>query len=44
MAMAPIMTPATGVYLESAKPFKGFMGSVYMSNDLIFDILEVIRK
>ncbi len=37
MAMAPIMTPATGVYLESAKPFKGFMGSVYMSNDLIFD-------
>ncbi|MBY6036942.1 hypothetical protein KUV80_09765 [Fictibacillus nanhaiensis] len=37
MAMAPIMTPATGVYLEAAKPFKGLMGSVYMSNDIIFD-------
>ncbi|MBY6036947.1 hypothetical protein KUV80_09790 [Fictibacillus nanhaiensis] len=37
MTMAPIMTPATGVYLEAAKPFKGLLGSVYMSNDLIFD-------
>jgi hypothetical protein len=37
MAMAPIMTPATGVYLEAAKPFKGLMGSVYMSNDMIID-------
>ncbi|MBY6036944.1 hypothetical protein KUV80_09775 [Fictibacillus nanhaiensis] len=37
MAIAPIMTPATGVYLEAAKPLKGLLGSVYMSNDLIFD-------
>ncbi|MBY6036941.1 hypothetical protein KUV80_09760 [Fictibacillus nanhaiensis] len=37
MAMAPIMTPATGVYLEAAKPLKGLLGSVHMSNDLIFD-------
>lgn len=37
MAMPPIMTPAIGVYLEAAKPFKGLMGSVYMSNDLIFN-------
>ncbi|MBY6036945.1 hypothetical protein KUV80_09780 [Fictibacillus nanhaiensis] len=37
MTMAPIMTPATGVYFEAAKPFKGLLGSVYMSNDMIFD-------
>ncbi|MBY6036946.1 hypothetical protein KUV80_09785 [Fictibacillus nanhaiensis] len=37
MTMAPIMTPATGVYLEAAKPFKGLLGSVYMSNDILFD-------
>jgi hypothetical protein len=37
MAMVPLMLPATGVYLEAAKPFKGLTGSVYMSNDLIFD-------
>jgi hypothetical protein len=37
MAMVPIMLPATGVYLKAARPFKGLIGSVYMSNDLIFD-------
>lgn len=37
MAIVPIMLPATGVYLKAAKPFKGLIGSVYMSNDLILD-------
>jgi hypothetical protein len=32
-----LMSPAEGIYLDAAKSYKGLMGAVYMSNDLIFD-------
>jgi hypothetical protein len=36
MSIILILRPATGVYFHAAKPYKGILRSVYMSNYLIF--------